>query len=108
MISILFLYYNGSLNEMFIEPIHISSHDTIQDVINNNNTIEIVFDKPITNFSSISTSGMDSSKITYTEDRKTIYCVFENGIHYPYEMRLSSAHSIDGHIVKDIVINIKE
>jgi hypothetical protein len=108
MITILFLYHNGNLNEMFIEPIRISSHDTIQDIINNNNRIEITFDKPITNFSSTSTSGFDTSKIIYSEDGKTIYCVFENGIHYPYNMKLSSAHSIEGHIVKDIVINIKE
>lgn len=108
MIVILFLNYKGYLKDMYIEPISISSHDTIQDVVNNNNTIKIIFEKPITQFNSVYTSGLDSANITYSEDGKTLYCIFENGIHYPYEMKLSSAYSIDGQTVKDITININK
>jgi hypothetical protein len=93
---------------MFVEPISISTHETIQDVQDNNNKIKISFDKPITKFSNVYTSGFDSSKIVYSEDGKTLYCIFENGIHHPYELHLCSAYNIDGQVVNDISIYIKE
>lgn len=108
MIIILFLYQIGNLDGMFVSPISISTHATIQDVVKSNNTIEIIFEKPVTKFNSVYTSGNDTSKITYSEDRKTLYCTFENGIHFPYEIELRSAYSIDGQIVKDISIKINE
>lgn len=108
MIAILFLYTSNHLNDLFIEPISISSYDTIQDIINNNNEIEIIFEKPITKFSYVYTSGIDSSKITYSEDGKILRCIFKNGLHHPYEIHLCSAYDTDGRVVKDISIFIKK
>lgn len=108
MAAVLALYCAGYLKGMFIEPVRISSHDTIQEVINNNNTVEIVFEKPITEFTNISTSGVDSVTLTYSDDKKILYCAFENGIHSAYKIMLGSAYSQDGQAVKDITIDITE
>lgn len=108
MAAVLALYCAGYLNDMFIEPVSISSHDTIQDVIANHNTVEIVFEKPITEFTNISTSGADSVTLTYSDDKRILYCTFENGIHSAYKIILGSAYSQDGQAVKDITIDIAE
>lgn len=108
MLVILFLYTNHFINDIFINPISISSHGTIQDIKNNNNEIKLVFENPITDFNNICTSGLDASKIIYSQDRKVLHILFENGLHSPYEIKLSSAYDSKGRVVRDIFISIKE
>jgi hypothetical protein len=108
MATLLFLYYRGHLDGLFIKPMSMSSHGTIQEVRDNNNTIEVVFEMPVTEFSSVYTSGFDVSAITYSDDKKTLYLTFPDGINHPFNAILRSAYSIDGRIVKDVVIEVKE
>ncbi len=54
------------------------------------------------------TSGFDESKIMYSEDGKILRILFENGLHNPYEIHLSSAYDADGRVIKDISIYIKK
>lgn len=108
MALVILLYKTDNLDEVFIEPISISAHDTIQDVVDNNNTIEIVFSEPITKFNSVSISGFGPSTMRYSEDRKTLCCNFPKGINYPYKIILNSAYSLNGRVVKEVIINVGE
>lgn len=101
-------YFCGFLDDMFIRPAYISAHDTINEVVRNDNKIEISFAEAITKFNSSYTSGSDLSKITYSEDNKTVYIVFPNGLHKPHKIKLSYSKGLNGKIVQDIEINIKK
>ncbi len=105
---ILALYFCGILNGLFVKPNYISEHDTVNSVMNNNNIVEIQYDDPITKFNSVYTSGFDTAIITYSEDRKKVYCEFPNGIKYACKIILKSSFTNNGQVVRDVVIDINE
>lgn len=102
------LYFCGSLDGMFIKPTSISANKTVREVALNGNKIEIVFSEPIEKYPSTYTHGSDPSEIVYSEDKKTVYVVFPNGIHHPHKIKLRSSRGSDGRIVKHLEFNIKE
>lgn len=101
------LYFCGSLDRMFIQPTRISAHETIHEVTQNDNQVEITFAEPITEFSSIYTSGFDPSTIVYSEDHKTVYIVFPEGLHEPFNAILGSSSGLDGKVVRNLEFDIK-
>lgn len=102
------LYFCGSLDEMFIKPTSISSNKTVYEVVLNGNKIQIDFPEPIEKYPSTYTHGSDLSEIVYSQDRKTVYIVFPNGIHHTHKIKLRSSRGSDGRIVKHLEFNIKK
>ncbi len=102
------LYFTNNLDDMFIEPSHISDYQTVSAVKANNNMVEISFDYPITKFDSIYTSGFDSSEINYSEDNKRVTCSFPNGINNPCKIILKKAYTTEGHVVRAVEIDIRD
>ncbi len=102
------LYFTGNLSAMFIEPSHITDYHTVSAVKANSNMVEISFDYPITKFDSIYTSGFDNSEINYSEDNKKVICSFPDGINNPCKIILKKAYTNEGHVVRDVEIDIRD
>lgn len=108
LLSILTCYQFDLLDSMFVEPSSISDHQTITEVLNNNNRIEIKFDQEIHGYSNTSTSGYDKLSISISEDKKALYCDFDEGLTREFYIKLDAGKTADGRILKPIEMNIKE
>ena len=105
---IIVLYFTHNLDDLFIGPSHITDYHTVSAVKANNDLVEISFDYPITEFNSIYTSGFDRSEISYSEDNKKVICSFPDGINNPIKITLKKAYTAEGHVVRDVEIDIRD
>ena len=106
--AIVALYFFGALNTMFVSPAFISPHATIAEVKAGGNEIEIDFLEPVNGFGSVYTQGADRAEVQCSEDGRTVYIRYPNGLTGQSRVELRNGQSQDGRIVREIAISVME